>query len=262
MRRSLMGWILVAVALLAIPAEVCAEEPPPSDKPQGEQLDEAHQHFEIALRHYAEGRYREAIIELRRAHALDPSGKDLLYNLAVVHEKLGEVGPALDYYRQVHRLEKDGPDKDRIAATITRLEGARDELIRTRLAERGVQENEPMPEPESSASDAVLWVSAGVAVVAVAVSAVFGARALSLRPGPSSGTGGGRDVSDVRRDARTAHRSAIVADVSLLVGLVSGGTAGVLYLGRSEPADQDPLGALDEPSAPTARFGLDVGIRF
>ena len=109
-----VGPVLLAATLTLAMTQAASAEPTESGKPatgaaKGERLEEARQHFETALEHYAKGRYRQAIIELRRAHALDPSGKDLLYNLAVVHEKLGEVGPALSYYRTVYELEPDGP---------------------------------------------------------------------------------------------------------------------------------------------------------
>src|SRR5690348_444092 len=49
------------------------------------------QHFEEALVHYREGHYRAAVAELEAALTFDPTSKDLLYNLALVHEKLGQL---------------------------------------------------------------------------------------------------------------------------------------------------------------------------
>lgn len=268
MLRYLLVALALAVATLTAPRAASAEPSEPASPKaeerakREEQLKEARQHFLTALDHYAKGHYRQAIIELRRAHALDPSGKDLLYNLAVVHEKLGEIGPALSYYRRVYELEPEGPDKERIGATITRLEGAREELIRARLDGQTMQRAHELPVADSSSSDPLLLATASIAAVAIVVSAVFGARALALRPGPSNPTGGDRDVSDVRADARAAHRSAVVADVSLLAGLVSGSVASVLYLGRERtPAHESRrLGSASRERP--AFLGLNLGIRF
>ena len=55
----------------------------------------AKHHFDEALAHYREGHYRAAIAELKAALTFDPTSKDLVYNLALVHEKLGELDLAI-----------------------------------------------------------------------------------------------------------------------------------------------------------------------
>jgi hypothetical protein len=151
-----------------------------------------------------------------------------------------------------------------MAAIVTRLEGVREELIEARVAGDRTRDVDCPPEVERSGPEPLVLATAGVAAVAIVVGSVFGARALAMRPGPANATGGGREVSDVRADARAAHRSAIVADLAFLVGIVSGSVAGVLYLGRAESVEPEgsPL-ALEVPTgAGAARFALDLGIRF
>ena len=55
--------------------------------------------FERALALYRQGDYRAAVAELKLALELDPSGKDLYFNLAMVQERLGEPEDALDSWR-------------------------------------------------------------------------------------------------------------------------------------------------------------------
>ena len=59
----------------------------------------ARRHFDKARTDYAQGSYREAIAELEAAHALDPSAKDLVFNLGVVHEKLSDIDDALQWFQ-------------------------------------------------------------------------------------------------------------------------------------------------------------------
>ena len=48
--------------------------------------EQAHDHFEQALTLYRAGKYQHAAEELQAALASDPSGKDLVYNLALVQD--------------------------------------------------------------------------------------------------------------------------------------------------------------------------------
>jgi tetratricopeptide (TPR) repeat protein len=59
----------------------------------------ARDHFEKARAFYGQGAYREAVAELEAAHALDPSAKDLVFNLGVVHEKLADIDEALQWFQ-------------------------------------------------------------------------------------------------------------------------------------------------------------------
>ena len=74
------------------------------------------------------GSYREAIGELEAAHTLDPNAKDLVFNLGVVHEKLGDIDDALKWFRLYTTMNLTGPERDRADAYVHRLEGAKKEL--------------------------------------------------------------------------------------------------------------------------------------
>ena len=58
----------------------------------------AQAHFMRTKDLYASGKYQEAIKELELAHELDPTAKDLVFNLGSVSEKLARYDDALKYY--------------------------------------------------------------------------------------------------------------------------------------------------------------------
>src|ERR1700722_13757047 len=88
----------------------------------------ARRHFDKARADYEQGAYREAIAELEAAHALDPSAKDLVFNLGVVHEKLSDIDDALQWFQLYTTMSLTPPERDRADAYIKRLEGAKREL--------------------------------------------------------------------------------------------------------------------------------------
>ena len=88
----------------------------------------ARRHFDKARADYEQGEYREAIAELEAAHALDPSAKDLVFNLGVVHEKLSDIADALEWFQLYTTMSLTPQERDRADAYIRRLEGAKKEL--------------------------------------------------------------------------------------------------------------------------------------
>jgi tetratricopeptide (TPR) repeat protein len=231
-------------------------------------LEAARQHFEAALESYSLGRYRRAIAELERARQLDPEGKDLVYNLALLHEKLGELTQALAYFRQYLEMETDADERARIAASIKRVQGALEAqgppAAPSTIAVVRVTESEPVVRLEASPpglADEWVWATGALAVAAAVAGAVLGARALALRPTRADATDSGRSVSDFRSDAHAAHRSAVAADIAFAVAIASGTTAGFLYFGRSSSSEQQlAWSAQVEPARPST--ALEVGWRF
>src|SRR6185437_8007900 len=88
---------------------------------------------------YEHGRYRAAIERLEAALRLDPEGREINYNLALIHEKLGDLDEAAAYYRIYVEKEPDPRIRARIHATLRRIEGAAKEAAAQPLA--------PLPTP-------------------------------------------------------------------------------------------------------------------
>ena len=254
---GLLGGFLAAAA--PSPAAMAQASAPPT----ADALDSAKKYFDDALAHYRAGEYREAVDDLERALELDPDDKDLVYNLALVHEKLGQLREAIGYFRRYLGVESDAAERERVEATILRLEGALEAGGQEPPAEHGLlaewkSNDAPASEEEETTPSRIDgWVlgTGGLALAAFAVGTVFGVRALATQPSSDDRTGVNESHTELEDRQKRAHGFAVVADVAFAVALVSGGAAVTLYLSR---APDGSAGA-----RPGRRFvGLSAGGRF
>jgi tetratricopeptide (TPR) repeat protein len=246
------------VALLLVTGRALADGAPPSPPPTPAAEQDAHRKQAMALHDearelHAQGRYRAAVARLETALALDPEGKELVYNLALIHERLGEVEPALRYYQRYLAMETVPKERERIQGVIHRLEGARPDLLAAREA------SIPRAPPPAGLGERVRALGPGV-IVSGAVGAaglltgvILGISALARSPGADAMTGPGVSADDLLADARAAHRQAVGADVALLIGLAGAGAAVGFYVARrgAPPA---------RAQASAARVNLDLDL--
>jgi tetratricopeptide (TPR) repeat protein len=183
--------------------------------------------FEKAKELYAAGRYREAAEQLEAALKRDPQGKDLVYNLALVRERLGEPEEAIVWVDRYLAMKLEPAERQRAEAFRRRLEGAREEIAEKRRKVVVV----PVTVERERAVDAWVWAPASAAGAAAIAGAVLGSLALSTRP---SGFVTGRDGTYDDLAARTseAHGYAIGADVAWVTAAVGVGVAAWFYFGR------------------------------
>lgn len=251
----MVRWSLaLALALGAsLHAQVSAAESSPSDEPrEAPAVPSAPQrHFQQALVHYRAGHYRGAIRSLHLALALDPKSKDLLYNLARVHEKLGELDQAVVWLTRYLELERDPVEVGRAEEAIVRMRGARATLSRgeRRSLARSLKgvPTDPTQTPNRGGTYPVdAWVLTGIGVTAAAAVAgvVLGVRALVLHS--DSGGANGLDAQAVRR-RRLARDSAIGADIAFSVSLLAGAGTALIWVVRT-------------PDCP--RFARPIGVSF
>ncbi|MEP7050649.1 MAG: tetratricopeptide repeat protein [Pseudomonadota bacterium] len=187
----------------------------------------AHEHFERALVWYRAGKYRQAAQELDAALDRDPAGKDLVFNLALVQEKLGDIDGAIRSLQRFERLEKDPVELERAGQTIERLEGARVELLAH--ADPGPPPAAPCPVPRHRGRfDAWVVGTGSLAIAALLVGSVFAIRALTL-DGDTTGS-----LQALHDRADRARGAAIVADVAFSTTLFAGAGSAALYFGRYE----------------------------
>lgn len=216
------------LAQAQLPADTTAETPAEESS--------ARKHFDRALEQYRAGQYMRALASLERAAKLDPNGKDLFFNLALVHEKLGQLPAAISALERFRELETDEEERERARLTIERLRGAQDEIARPALAPAPAA---PCPEPApvaTTAPSAVLIGSASVAIVSLVVGVIFGAKALSDDVSDAS-TSASVSVSQLRERGRRAEREALIADVAFGLAAASAGTfACVWVLTPRDPA--------------------------
>ena len=232
----------LAPAALAPAAPVSPAPPSPRVLTDGRASPaQAAEHFERALAWYRAGKYRSAVVELDAALERDPGGKDLLFNLALVQEKLGDLAGAIASLQRFQNLEKDPKELERASQTIERLKGAQAELL-------SAPPRTPPPLPTSADCPPPLvrgkfdaWVigTGGLALASLVVGTVFGVRALTL---------------DSDSEQSRARDAAIVADVALTTGLLAGAGSVALYFGRY--ADTPPEPVRRSMAQPTLRASL------
>lgn len=213
---------------------VTAREPRPasaSSAVPATALTQAREHFERARTSYERGAYRSAIAELERAVALDPTGKDLVFNLALVHEKLGDLDRAIHYFERYRGMEPDPEESRRVESILERVRGARAELIAARERKRLRAPASPSPARPSNTVPLEAWIAASGALTltATTLGTYFGIQALIEDSKASEPTNSATSIHELHDHAEAADRHALLADVSLGVGLVSGAVALGLY---------------------------------
>ena len=201
----------------------------------------AREHFERALTWYRKGKYRDAEAELTAALERDPKGKDLVFNLALVQEKLGDLDGAIVSLQRFQSMEKDPKELERAAQAIERLQGAHVELLAARPRQRPVRA-EPCPLPSAQRGKFDAWVigTGTFTIASFLVGTVLGVRALSL----------GEPAERSR-----ARDAAVMADFAFATSLLAGAGTFALYWGRfadPTPARSAPSQAL--PTVSMARF--------
>jgi tetratricopeptide (TPR) repeat protein len=207
----------------------------------------AHEHFERALVWYRAGKYHLAVEELDAALDRDPGGKDLVFNLALVQEKLGDLAGAIRSLQRFQTMEKDAAEIERAAQTIQRLEGARAELIAPERGGPAPLAARPLPRIRGK-FDAWVAGTGGLSVASLLVGAVFAVRTLMLAPNATS--------DDASR-ARRAHSSALISDLALSTSVLAGAGAAALYFGRyADVASERTAWPLRLPSVSAAWLEL------
>src|SRR5271170_3834692 len=137
--------LVLALLVRAVPA--AAQPPPAANAGTPEAVAEARVHFAKGKELYQAGAYREAIAELEAARALDPKAKDLVFNLGVIHEKLGDINDALRFLRLYTQMDLEPAEQARAETYIKRLEGAKAELDAKKAAEHAAEDTRPKPAP-------------------------------------------------------------------------------------------------------------------
>lgn len=255
-RSCLLPSLLLGVALLACPATALAQQSPPAAGVQTEDQAKAQQHFQRAKELYAQGSYREAIQELESARGLDPKAKDLVFNLGIVHEKLGKFDEAITYFRQYQEMEGvTAQEKTKAESIIKRIEGAKREIAANPqgggaggtngdgdATPAAPGDGQPVKTPGEDEHpprgriDAATIAAGSVAVVALGVGTFFGIRAVATRP-TDFVTGRDGTYAQFQQKNDDAHTSAVIADVGIGVGIVAALATAWLYFGRTkEPA--------------------------
>lgn len=238
-----------AGASLTAPTIARAQSATPSHTAP-EAKSQALRHFERARELYRDGNYKEAIVELESAQRLDPEAKDLVYNLALVNEKLSRIDEALRWMHRYGAMDLDPAERARSDLAIRRLEGAKKTLDEAKSAEPEATApvvGTPLPtSPPMGRIDTWTIATGAVAVIGAGVGTGFGISALSSRPKSGFVTGETGSYADLEDKARDAHARAVIADVGFGVGIASAAACALLYFSRTK--DPEPTQGTAPPS--------------
>jgi tetratricopeptide (TPR) repeat protein len=244
-----------AIAAAATASSLAAHADVPRTAPKASAAEPANvtaakKHAERAHDLYAQGSYRESIAELEEALKLDPSAKELVSGLAVVHERLGDVDDALKYFRQHAAMDLTPEEREKTEAAIRRLEGAKREIEakqeaeRQRLAEeqrRAERDKPPVEQPVAHGRIDAWTIGAGVVSVAgFGFGIAFGMKALANKPQSGFITGQDGTYGDLQNKASSAHKDAMISDVGFGFGFAGGVAAALLYALRTKQPTQAP----------------------
>jgi tetratricopeptide (TPR) repeat protein len=253
------GRRLCAVALVAaiVSGSMRGEPLAVADETSPANVAAARRHFDRARAYYAQGAYREAITEFEAAHALDPNAKDLVFNLGVVHEKLGDIDDALKWFRLYASMNITDQEREKANSYLRRLEGAKKELDAKQAAaaaaasssSNGTQPPPPPEKPQYGRIDAYTIAAASVAVVGLGTGIVLGLKALSDRPPSNAVTGQNITYTQLVNRTNQAHNEAIVADIGFGVAVAAAAVTAYLYLARPRSTAPSTTGATTTVSA-------------
>lgn len=217
-----------------------------------ESPDEAVDFYRRGRENFSAGRYREAIADLERALMLDPSSATLVYNLARVHELLGELDRSIEYYHRYLGMlgAEEADERARVQETLERLRGARAQVAETgggepptggNLTTDTHDINRPILVDERGVADVPFWITAIGAVAVLAAGGVVGIIALSEETAAETCVLGSTCTLTERDDkADLADNLALTADVLFVAGGVAAIAAGLLFALRTRQVETYP----------------------
>jgi tetratricopeptide (TPR) repeat protein len=207
-------------------------------------------HYERGRKEYLAGRYREALVELKTALALDPNSPNLVYNVARVNEDLAEFDEAIKYYRQYKSLlpEDAAEEREKTAQTIRRLQGAKDQQAQQQRNTAAVTPP-PAGAPSNGRADAAFWLLAGTGLALAAGGGVTGFLAVRREQEVRDFVVGADGTYQEREDlGKEADALALASDVMSIAAGAAVLSAVVLFFARS-----------DEPDGVEARVSITPG---
>jgi tetratricopeptide (TPR) repeat protein len=209
---------------------------------QDEKTERARAHLKSAIAYYDDGRYEDAVREMKVAYDLRPL-PDLQYNLAQCYERLGRLDDAAQAYEAYLNGRPDAQDRANIEARIANLrERARAGQTAPPPAEKEkvvfktiVVYREAPPKPGRAAR----WAGYGLSVLALGALASGIAFAVLAKQDADQVTHGGNPAAPVvfgdqiRSTQDSGKTDVIVSGVSFgVAGLAAAGAVALFLVGK------------------------------
>jgi len=155
--------LLIAVVMALAPRPAAADDPA---------MRAAKRHYDRGEKLFALGKFDEALDEYQKAFDAKPL-PGFLFNIGQCYRNLGETDSAIFTYKKFLKLEPDAPNREKVEATIEKLEAEKErgESERLKLTEpKRKPEPEPVEHPVEASTPVYKkwWFWTGIAVVGVA----------------------------------------------------------------------------------------------
>lgn len=289
----------VCAALVGFPVSVGAQEGGTSNgegsgeasTPQREE-DEFKQRVSRAKQLYSNDQYEKAFEQFQQAYEIKESA-NLLFNMGLVNERMGNLEQALEYYEKFVvspgiKLEMRKKAQERISVLETIVQKAEDEdkeASSEKVPEKGspdtlaeaeqptgdgdTDENErdntsspsdeasPPPSRGSSTRKKIAFTALGIGGVSLITGGVFAILGENARQNFE----GRITPSGRRRASQAAFRNILIADIALGMGLVLGTTGAVLWATDSS-AESNASRPRITPRVGPDRAALEFSIDF
>jgi tetratricopeptide (TPR) repeat protein len=243
----------------------------------GDPVARARVYFEAAMAYFDEGEYEAAIPQFERALELT-TAPEILYNLYIAHERIGQFDKAAVYLRTYISVADETENREQLLSRLEALERRADrssepeepldEQAPARELPQDAQprtaEDEPPPTSTEGSSERsmvgpiVSYLVAGAGVVALAVG---GALALKRDSDLANDCGELADRSCSDDDVAPLRRASITADVGLGVA-IAGALVGTLLVLLKRPASGDTAAVELAPAVGRNEGGLVLHGRF
>lgn len=236
-------------------------------------------YFEAAMAYFDEGEYEAAIPQFERALELT-TAPEILYNLYIAHERIGQFDKAAVYLRTYISVADDVENRQQLLSRLDALERRADERTDDPREESPLDEqtparelpedaqprteaDEPPPTAESPARPSMVgpivsYLIAGAGVVALAVGG-----ALALKRDGDLADECGALAGATCNDDQVAplRRASITADVGLGVA-IAGALVGTLLVLLKRPAPSESAAVELAPAVGRNEGGLVLHGRF
>lgn len=257
MRYLLRGFVVVVLALAPLHAWAQDEPAGSSTEDSSGELSKAEQDEFRALTASANEKFQAedfdgAIRDFKAAYAIKPVS-NILYNVARLHEKNGQLEDALEFYQRFARAPNvdKGPRQD----AVERIKTIRDVLDLDREEEPSAEPaSAPVAAEESAAEPdrTLAYVFWGIGGAAILGGAVFGILTMS-----ANGDFDDAQTLEERRDAAdTGETFGLVADSLFVGGAVMGIVGTVLYLTASGSSESSAASVFPVVSDHSAGIGF------
>lgn len=241
--------LIVVVQCLAASAMAQTTESPPQT---------AVEHYNRGREHYQAGRYREALVELETALTTDPRSPNLVYNVARVHELLGQLDAASQFYQRYRDMlpQAEHEERERVDAILLRLQGAQEHVGPIAAPPKEVlRPPEPM-RMKRGVADAAFWTMATMGASALVAAAATGALALKEeKDARDFVVGADGTAQELSKSYRRADRLALSSDATLVIGTTFAVTSILLYMLRVQAVP------VEGPAEKTASFSLGASTK-